>query len=93
MLLKTNKKTKKEIYEIAMVVAVVQPIMVLPQALQIYNNRSAADVSLLTWSMLLVFNISNFIYGLVFGIKPLIINNAIWVIVDAAVVIGILLYR
>lgn len=92
MRLKTNRKTKKEIYEIAMVVAVVQPIMVLPQALQIYNNRSAADVSLLTWSMLLIFNISNFIYGLVFGIKPLIINNAIWVIVDAAVVVGILLY-
>lgn len=93
MLIKTNRKTKKEVYEIAMIVAVVQPLMVLPQALQIYNNHSAADVSLLTWSMLLIFNISNFIYGLVFRIKPLIINNAIWVIVDTAVVVGILLYR
>ncbi|OGL30531.1 hypothetical protein A3F37_01525 [Candidatus Saccharibacteria bacterium RIFCSPHIGHO2_12_FULL_41_12] len=93
MFIKTNKKRKKEILEIAYIVAVVQPIMVLPQAIQIFSSYSAKDVSLLTWAMLLIFNISNFIYGLVFNIKPLIINNAIWVAVDALIVIGILVYR
>jgi uncharacterized protein with PQ loop repeat len=93
MFIKTNKKQKREILEIAYFVAVVQPIMVLPQAVQIFAHHSARDVSLLTWAMLLIFNTSNFIYALVFNIKPIIINNAIWMLVDAAVVIGVLLYH
>jgi uncharacterized protein with PQ loop repeat len=93
MLIKTNKKQKREILEIAYFVAVAQPIMVLPQAIQIFANHSARDVSLLTWGMLLLFNTSNFIYALVFNIKPIAINNAVWIVVDTLVVIGIVLYR
>ena len=68
-------------------------MMVLPQAIQIFGHQSAKDVSMLTWAMLLLFNMSNLIYALVFDIKPLIINNTIWIIVDALIVIGILVYR
>lgn len=93
VIIKTNKKQKREVLEVAYFVAVAQPIMVLPQAIQIFTNHSAGQVSLLTWAMLLLFNTSNFIYALVFNIKPIIINNAIWMIVDALVVIGILVYR
>ncbi len=75
MPIKTNKKTKKEILEIAYFVAVAQPIMVLPQAVQIFTSHSAGQVSLLTWSMLLLFNTANFIYALVFNIKPITITN------------------
>lgn len=91
--MKTSKKTKKEILEMAYIVAVAQPIMVLPQAVQIFNSHSAGQVSLLTWGMLLLFNISNFVYALVFNVKPIIINNLIWILVDVLVVIGILIYR
>lgn len=93
MLIKANKKQKREVLEVAYFVAVVQPIMVLPQAIHIFSHHSAKDVSLLTWAMLLVFNMANCIYALVFNVKPIIINNAIWVVVDALVVIGILAYR
>lgn len=93
MLIKTNRKQKREVLEVAYFVAVVQPIMVLPQAVEIFKNHSAGQVSLLTWAMLLLFNAANLVYALVFNVKPIIINNAIWVIVDALVVIGILLYR
>jgi len=93
MFIKTNKKQKREVLEVAYFVAVAQPIMVIPQAIQIFVNHSAGDVSLLTWAMLLIFNMANFIYALVFNVKPIIINNAIWVVVDTLVVIGILMYR
>lgn len=93
MFIKTNKKIKKEILGVAYFVAVVQPLMVLPQAIEIFSRHSAIDVSLLTWVMLLLFNTSNFIYALVFDIKPIIINNAIWMFVDTLVVIGILIYK
>lgn len=91
--MKTSRKTKKEVLEVALVVAIAQPLMVLPQAIHIFVSHSARDVSLLTWAMLLIFNTSNFIYGLVFNLKPIIINNAIWVLVDALVVIGVLVYK
>ena len=93
MLFKTNKKQKREILAVAFVVAVVQPLMVAPQVIQIFSNHSATDVSLLTWLMLLVFNASNLVYCLVFNIKPLVINNALWVVADGMVVAGVLLYR
>ncbi len=91
-MIKTSKKTKKEILEIALVVAVIQPLMVFPQIVHIFEKHSAQDVSLITWVMLLIFNASNFIYGLVFNIKPLIINNAMWILVDGLVVAGIMIY-
>lgn len=93
MFLKTNEKQRKEILAVAYMVAVIQPIMVLPQAMEIFNHHSAGQVSLFTWGMLLLFNTSNFFYALVFNIKPIIINNLLWIIVDSLVVIGILIYR
>ena len=88
-----NKKHRDEILQVAYGVAVVQPLMVIPQVYQIFKNQSAADVSLITWSLLLVFNTFNMIYGWAFNIKPLVINNTIWMVVDLLVVVGILVYR
>ncbi|HEY4963391.1 MAG TPA: PQ-loop domain-containing transporter [Candidatus Saccharimonadales bacterium] len=92
MFIKTNKKQRREILAVAYIVAVIQPLMVLPQIIEIFSHHSAHDVSLTTWIMLLIFNISNFIYALVFNIKPIIINNAIWIVVEIILVIGILIY-
>jgi uncharacterized protein with PQ loop repeat len=72
---------------------VVQPLTVLPQIIHIFQQHSAKDVSLLTWVLLLIFNALNFIYATVFKIKPIIINNAVWVVVDAMVVVGVAMYR
>lgn len=93
MFITTTRKQKKEVLYVAYFVAVVQPLMVLPQILQIFDNKSAQDVSLTTWLMLLVFNTSNFIYGLVYNIRPMVINNLLWVLVEIVLVTGIVLYR
>lgn len=90
--IKTSDKERKELLEAAMVIAVIQPLTVLPQILHIFNERSAQDVSLLTWALLLVFNSLNLIYATIYRVKPMIINNVVWVIIDAAVVIGVTLY-
>lgn len=89
---KTNRKQKKEILEIALVVAVIQPLTVLPQIIHIFQHHSARDVSLITWVLLLIFNSLNLIYASVFKIKPIIINNAVWVVIDAMVVAGVVMY-
>lgn len=92
MLIKTNKKQKKEILEVAFIVAVIQPLTVLPQIIHIFTQRSARDVSLVTWVLLLIFNAVNLVYATVFKIKPIIINNAVWVVIDAMVVAGVAIY-
>jgi uncharacterized protein with PQ loop repeat len=93
MLVRASKRRKDQVLAIAFVVAVIQPLTVLPQVIQIFSHHSAAQVSLLTWALLTFFNAANLIYGLIFEIKPLILGNALWVIVDAIVVVGILIYR
>lgn len=92
MFIKTNKKQKKEILEVALIVAVIQPLTVLPQIIHIFNQHSAKDVSLLTWVLLLIFNALNLVYAVVFRVKPMIINNIVWVIIDAMVVAGVAMY-
>lgn len=93
MHIKTNRTQKREVLAVAYVVAFIQPLTVIPQIIQIFSNHSAGQVSLLTWMLLILFNTVNFVYGAVYNIKPLIINNLLWIIVDTLVVFGILLYR
>ena len=92
MFIKTNKKQRQEILAVAYGVAILQPLTVIPQIVHIFNAHSAKDVSLLTWVLLIGFNAFNFVYCLVYKVKPLIINNAIWVGMEILVVIGILIY-
>lgn len=90
--IKVNKKQKREVLEVAFIVAVVQPLTVLPQIVHIFQQHSARDVSLLTWVLLLIFNSLNLLYATIFKIKPVIINNVVWVVIDAMVVAGVALY-
>ncbi len=92
MYFKTNKRQKKEILEAAMIVAVIQPLTVLPQIIHIFQQHSAKDVSLLTWVLLLIFNSLNLVYATVFRVKPMIVNNVVWVVIDAMVVAGVATY-
>lgn len=75
-----------------MIVAVIQPLTVLPQIIHIFQQHSAKDVSLLTWVLLLIFNSLNLIYATVFRVKPMIVNNVVWVVIDAMVVAGVATY-
>ncbi len=87
------KLNKKRVETFALVAGIVQPLITLPQILTIYGNKSAEDVSLLTWLGYLFFGITFLVYGLVFNLKPIWIGQIIWVTMQLIVVAGILLYR
>ena len=74
------------------IVAILIPLMTIPQILIIWTNKSAQDMSLITWSAFLVSAIMWFIYSVVHKDKPLIINSALWVILESLVVIGIIIF-
>lgn len=75
-----------------LIVAILGPIMNLPQILKIYLNHSAAGVSALTFSLLLIMSIIWLIYGFVHKDKPIITSSALWIVSHTFVIFGTMLY-
>lgn len=85
-------KLKRFIDKAIFVVAIWIPLMTIPQVIRIWVNRSAQDVSIITWGSFLVSACFWLVYSVLHRDKPLIINSILWVILEALVVIGILIY-
>lgn len=68
-------------------------IMTVPQVLTIWLGHSAGNVSLLSWASYLVAACFWLIHGIQRHDKSIYIPCIAWIILDAAVVIGILVYR
>lgn len=79
--------------DIAVYVAgVVGPLMTLPQILKIWVDKNAAGVSAVSWSSYFVLSIVWLVYGVLHKEKPIIFTSAIWLVLDAIVVAGTLMY-
>jgi uncharacterized protein with PQ loop repeat len=89
---KESKIDKKRVELVALMAAIVQPLITLPQIVTIYSNQSATDVSLLTWLGYLLFGVIFLVYGLVFKLRPIWVGQILWVTMQTLVVVGILLY-
>jgi len=74
------------------IVAIIIPLMTIPQVLKIWISRSAENVSLITWSAFLLSAVSWLFYSIIHKDKPLIINSVLWIILELFVIIGILIY-
>ncbi len=64
----------------------------IPQALTIWSNKSAANVSLITWIFFMLADIAWISYGVRNKIRPLIFGHSFYFVVESTVVLGILLY-
>ncbi len=89
---KISRKDRKLIDKAMIIVCVIAPLLSLPQAWTIYSNQNAENVSLITWVSFLGFAIIYILYGVVHKIKPLVITNILWIIVEFIIVVGILMY-
>ncbi len=69
------------------------PLFELPQAYAIYANRSAEDVSLLTWGFFLVDNVVWIIYAIKRRVLPLLITTSLYLLMELIIVVGIIIYR
>jgi len=78
--------------KVLLIIAVIGPLMNLPQIAKIYLGRNAAGVSLLTFSFYAFFNTFWIAYGMVHKEKPIIIAHCLWFITNLIVVAGIILY-
>lgn len=89
---RNNEQYRKRVELFALAAGIIQPIITLPQIIQIYGSQSAQDVSLLTWLGYLLFGIIFLIYGAVFKLRPIFYGQIIWVTMQTITVVGILIY-
>ncbi len=74
------------------IVAIVFPLTTLPQAIKIWVSQSAQDVSMITWSAYVVSASCWLIYSIIHKEKVLIINSALWVLLESSVLVGAIVY-
>lgn len=89
---KSSVEHKRHIERYALAAGIVQPLITLPQIVDIYSNQSARDVSLITWMGYLAFGLVFLVYGIVFNLRPIWIGQVVWVTMQTIIVIGILKY-
>jgi uncharacterized protein with PQ loop repeat len=73
-------------------IAIIAPLMGIPQLWNVFINHDVAGLSFTTWSVWAFFNLFWLVYGFVHKVRPIIITYILWFLVNTSVAIGILLY-
>ena len=89
-----NKKQQIGIIDRLMsAAAVVHPLTALPQVYTIYVTQNVEGVSLPTWVGFMTLGLVFLAYGMVHKIRPLVVTQVLWFIIDFLIVVGVILYR
>ena len=75
-----------------LIVAVLGPLITLPQIIEIYFVKNVSGVSIITWGLFALGAIPWVIYGFVHKEKPIIISYALWFVLALLIVVGVLFY-
>lgn len=86
-------KPKKIIDKLIYIAAIAYPLTTIPQIFDIFANRSATNVSLLTWLLYDMFTCIFLWYAIQNKLKPLVIEYSMWIVAQSIVVAGLLIYR
>lgn len=74
------------------VVAIASPLMTVPQIVMIWVQRSAAGVSIASWGAYLAAALFWLMYGFVHRDRAIIMSNILWVVLEAFVIAGAILF-
>jgi MtN3 and saliva related transmembrane protein len=77
---------------IVLIAGILGPLLTLPQIYKIYVFKEVAGLSFISWFMYAVFNIPWVVYGVVHKAKPILYSQIGWMLTNAFVALGILLY-
>lgn len=89
----STTEEKKLIDRLIYVAAITYPLTTIPQIVDIFINKSAENVSLLTWLLYDAFTLIFLWYAIEKKLKPLIIEYCLWILAQSIVVVGIMMYR
>lgn len=82
---------QRTIDRIVTIVAFIGPLTSVPQILEIWVvDKSAAGVSVITWTLFVLMAVIWLLYGIVHKQRPIIISNALWIVAQSLIVLGAL---
>ncbi len=87
-----DKKSVKFLDKFMYIIAIIIPLMTIPQVLLIWINKSAQNISLISWCAFLFSAICWLIYSILHKEKPLIANSILWIILEVFVIVGVIIY-
>jgi uncharacterized protein with PQ loop repeat len=85
-------KFKRYLDNTLLVVAVIGPMMNIPQIFKIFYYQNASSISLFSFSFFALFNILWLMYGIVHREKPIIIAYILWLTTNIFIITGTILY-
>ncbi len=77
---------------VCMIFSVVMPATTIPQIYKTYVTQNAVGVSLWMWVLYCIAVVPWLIYGIVHKARPIILLNVLWLIVQAIMIAGVLMY-
>lgn len=89
----SKNKFVSRLDNICLLFSVIMPLTAIPQIYKIFAEKTAAGLSLTSWTLYCVAVIPFMLYGIVHKEKPIIILNAMWLVVQIIIITGILIYR
>lgn len=75
-----------------LVIAVIGPVATIPQAIQLFSTRDAEGLSFTTWATWTVLSGFWLWYGIKHNEPPIILANSIYLVLEGAIAVGILMY-
>lgn len=90
--MKQHTKNNDVFEKIVLICSVVYPLTSVPQIVKVFSSHSAHDLSLLSWLLYAVLEAIFLIYAIQKRLVPIIIQDALWLLVYIILVIAILLY-
>lgn len=88
----TKKNEKRLINRICAVFAVLMPLTVLPQIHLLFTTQNASGLSLAMWVLYSIGCVPFLIFGYIYKLPQLIVLNALWLVMQAIMIVGIVLY-
>lgn len=89
--IKTNKIPHKRLVSYAMLlVAIIAPLSNYPQIYKLFTLKVTEGLSIETWIMYLIFGFIQLFYAISNRIKPLILSNTLWILVEVVMIYGII---
>lgn len=77
---------------LALIVGVAQPIMTIPQIVLVFKVQDSSQISLATWLTYDIASVVLLIYGFKHKLKPIIISQTIWLVVQTVMIAAIFLF-
>lgn len=69
------------------------PMTAMPQIYSIFASQSAVGVSIWSWILGLGFSFIWIAYALFYKIKPILVAQSLWVMIDIIIIVGIMMYN